>query len=96
MVDARTGQLKWQYDPEVPGIWDVRACCGVQNRGAAVWKGRVYFGTLDGRLIALDAETGEHHGEHAQRLDQPIGRSLLIKAHARKMPPYDVDRKSRV
>jgi alcohol dehydrogenase (cytochrome c)/quinohemoprotein ethanol dehydrogenase len=58
-VDARTGQMLWQYDPEVPGIWDVRACCGVQNRGAAVWKGRVYVGTLDGRLIALDAETGE-------------------------------------
>jgi PQQ-dependent dehydrogenase (methanol/ethanol family) len=58
-VDARTGRLLWQYDPEVPGIWDVRACCGVQNRGAAVWKGRVYAGTLDGRLIALQADTGE-------------------------------------
>jgi len=58
-VDAKTGRLLWQYDPEVPGIWDVRACCGVQNRGVAVWKGRIYSATLDGRLIALDAETGE-------------------------------------
>jgi PQQ-dependent dehydrogenase (methanol/ethanol family) len=58
-VNARTGQLLWQYDPQVPGIWDVRACCGVQNRGAAVWQGRVISATLDGRLIALDAETGE-------------------------------------
>ncbi len=58
-VDAKTGRLLWQYDPEVPGIWNIRACCGVQNRGAAVWKGRVYFGALDGRLIALDAATGE-------------------------------------
>ena len=58
-VDAKTGRLLWQYDPEVPGIWDVRACCGVQNRGVAVWKGRVYAATLDGRLLALDAETGE-------------------------------------
>jgi len=58
-VDAKTGFLKWQYDPEVPGIWNIRACCGVQNRGAAVWKGRVYFATLDGRLIALDAMTGD-------------------------------------
>jgi PQQ-dependent dehydrogenase (methanol/ethanol family) len=58
-VDAKTGQLLWQYDPQVPGIWDVRACCGVQNRGAAVWQGRVISGTLDGRLIALDAETGK-------------------------------------
>ena len=59
VLDAATGQLKWQYDPEVPKEWDAKSCCGVQNRGAAVWKGRVYVGTIDGRLIALDAETGE-------------------------------------
>jgi PQQ-dependent dehydrogenase (methanol/ethanol family) len=58
-LDAKTGQLKWQYDPEVPKAWDAKSCCGVQNRGAAVWEGRVYAGTIDGRLIALDAETGE-------------------------------------
>jgi len=58
-VNAKTGQLLWQYDPQVPGIWDVRACCGVQNRGVAVWQGRVISATLDGRLISLDAETGE-------------------------------------
>ena len=59
VLDAATGQLKWQYDPEVPKEWDAKSCCGVQNRGAAVWKGRVFVGTIDGRLIALDAETGE-------------------------------------
>jgi PQQ-dependent dehydrogenase (methanol/ethanol family) len=59
VVDAATGRLKWQYDPEVPKEWDIKSCCGVQNRGAAVWKGRVYIGTIDGRLIALNAETGE-------------------------------------
>jgi alcohol dehydrogenase (cytochrome c)/quinohemoprotein ethanol dehydrogenase len=61
-LDTKRGQEAtplWQYDPEVPGIWDVRACCGVQNRGPAVWKGKVYAGTLDGRLIALDATSGE-------------------------------------
>ncbi len=58
-VDAKTGRLVWQYDPQVPGIWDVRACCGVQNRGVAVWQGRVISATLDGRLLALDAESGE-------------------------------------
>ena len=36
-----------------------KACCDVVNRGVAVWKGKVYVGTLDGRLIALDAETGK-------------------------------------
>ena len=59
VLDAATGRLKWQYDPEVSKAWDVKTCCGVQNRGAAVWKGRVYVGTIDGRLIALDAETGD-------------------------------------
>lgn len=58
-VDAKTGRMLWQYDPQVPGIWDVRACCGVQNRGPAVWNGHVYSATLDGRLLALDAGTGE-------------------------------------
>ena len=58
-LDAKTGRLKWQYDPEVPKEWDAKSCCGVQNRGAAVWKGRVFVGTIDGRLISLDAETGE-------------------------------------
>ncbi len=58
-LNAGTGELLWQFDPEVPGAWAIKSCCGVQNRGAAVWMGRVYVGTLDGRLIALDAETGE-------------------------------------
>lgn len=42
VLDAGSGQLKWQYDPEVPKEWDVKTCCGVQNRGVAVWKGRVF------------------------------------------------------
>ncbi|MCG8443646.1 MAG: PQQ-dependent dehydrogenase, methanol/ethanol family [Caulobacterales bacterium] len=58
-LDAETGELLWDYDPEVPLATGAKACCDVVNRGAAVWKGRVYVGALDGRLIALDAETGE-------------------------------------
>ena len=57
--DARTGALLWQYDPEVPREWGFNACCDVVNRGVAVWEDRVFVGTLDGRLIALSAETGE-------------------------------------
>lgn len=57
--DARTGELLWEYDPEVPKAWGANACCDVVNRGVAVWKGRVYVGTIDGRLIAIDAATGE-------------------------------------
>jgi len=55
---AVTGELLWEYDPQVPPEWAVNVCCDVVNRGVAVWKGRVYFGTLDGRLIALDAKNG--------------------------------------
>jgi quinohemoprotein ethanol dehydrogenase len=57
--DAVTGEQLWEYDPEVPGEWGVNACCDVVNRGVAVWEGKVYVGTIDGRLIALDAKTGE-------------------------------------
>ena len=41
--------------PKVPGQAAINACCDVVNRGVAAWKGRIYLGTLDGRLIALDA-----------------------------------------
>ena len=57
--DGRTGELIWAYDPEVPKAWGRHACCDVVNRGVAVWKGRVFVGTLDGRLVALDAGNGE-------------------------------------
>lgn len=57
-LNAVRGQLLWSFDPKVPGAWAVNACCDVVNRGVAVWNGKVFFGTLDGRLIALDAATG--------------------------------------
>lgn len=57
--DARTGELLWSYDPQVPKEWGKNACCDVVNRGVAVWEGKVYVGTIDGRLVALDAATGE-------------------------------------
>src|SRR5271165_4408494 len=58
-LSAKTGALLWTYDPKVPGKAALNACCDVVNRGAAAWKGRIYSGTLDGRLIALDAATGK-------------------------------------
>jgi quinohemoprotein ethanol dehydrogenase len=57
--DAKSGKLLWSYDPKVPGEWAVNACCDVVNRGVAAWKGRLYLGTIDARLIALDAATGK-------------------------------------
>ncbi|MEX0943104.1 MAG: PQQ-binding-like beta-propeller repeat protein, partial [Pseudomonadales bacterium] len=56
--NAKTGELIWKYDPEVPKAWGANACCDVVNRGVALWKGKVYVGTLDGRLVALDAASG--------------------------------------
>jgi quinohemoprotein ethanol dehydrogenase len=58
-IDAATGAALWKYDPKVSGDVGRWACCDVVNRGVAVWKGKVYVGALDGRLIALDAGTGE-------------------------------------
>jgi PQQ-dependent dehydrogenase (methanol/ethanol family) len=61
-IDVRTGALKWRWDPGLvqggTAADGPRACCGPVNRGVALYKGRVYVGLLDGRLVALDAETG--------------------------------------
>ncbi len=56
--NAATGELLWEYDPEVPGETGAKACCDVVNRGLAAWGDKLYLGTLDGRLVALDRETG--------------------------------------
>jgi quinohemoprotein ethanol dehydrogenase len=58
-LDAKTGALKWKFDPQVPRETGFHACCDVVNRGVAVWKGKVYVATLDGRLMALDAASGK-------------------------------------
>ena len=57
--DAATGEPLWEFDPQVPGETGVKACCDVVNRGLAAWGDRLFFGTLDGRLVALDRDTGE-------------------------------------
>ncbi|MBF1800581.1 PQQ-dependent dehydrogenase, methanol/ethanol family [Alloalcanivorax profundimaris] len=58
-LDARSGELLWKYDPGVTKTRARDGCCGPVNRGVAVWQGKVYVGAYDGRLIALDAATGE-------------------------------------
>jgi quinohemoprotein ethanol dehydrogenase len=58
-LDAKTGAEKWVYDPAVDRAVGVKACCDVVNRGVAVYDGKVYVGVIDGRLEALNAETGE-------------------------------------
>jgi quinohemoprotein ethanol dehydrogenase len=57
--DALNGALRWAYDPEVPRETLVRTCCDAVNRGVALYGDKVYVAALDGRLIALDQETGK-------------------------------------
>jgi len=58
-LDARSGELKWFYNPEVDRSFLAKGCCDAVNRGAAYSDGRVFVGTYDGRLVALSAASGE-------------------------------------
>jgi len=66
-LDARTGEQLWHYDAKVPKSHLAKTCCGPVNRGVALWQGdsnnqlQLFFGALDGRLIALDAATGNQN-----------------------------------
>ncbi|GIR07615.1 MAG: alcohol dehydrogenase [Gammaproteobacteria bacterium] len=57
-LDAKTGDLLWTHDPQVERAWANNACCDVVNRGVALYENSIFFGTLDGRLISLDKDTG--------------------------------------
>ena len=57
-LDGKTGQVLWKYDPKVPRARGLYACCDIVNRGVAFYQGKVYVGTFDGRLVALDAKSG--------------------------------------
>jgi quinohemoprotein ethanol dehydrogenase len=69
-ADARTGRMKWRYDPDIARQPIAGLCCGPVNRGVALYHGKVYAGLLDGRLIALDQETGKKIWE-SRVIDDP-------------------------
>ncbi len=56
-IDAKTGKEIWQYDARLPE--GILPCCDVVNRGAALYGDNIYFGTLDAKIVALDAKTGK-------------------------------------
>src|SRR5438552_1474542 len=59
-VDARTGKERWRWDPEVnQAAVRPKICCGVVNRGIAIYQGKIIAPVIDGRLEALDTETGK-------------------------------------
>jgi len=57
-IEAKTGKLLWTYDLEVPRSRARVLCCDAINRGVAFYRGKIYVGTLDGRLIAINATSG--------------------------------------
>ena len=78
-VDARTGKELWRSDPEVnQEIWQSRICCGVVNRGMALYKDKVIAPVVDGRLRALDAKTGQNN----------LGNARLARQHAVHASPW--------
>jgi alcohol dehydrogenase (cytochrome c) len=58
-VNAKTGEVKWRYSPEVPKGIDQFACCDVNNRGVAHADGKIFVGRLDAHVAAVDAKTGK-------------------------------------
>ena len=58
-VDARTGLMKWKYEPTYADGLDAMLCCGPINRGLAMAGDRVFVATLDARLVALDRADGK-------------------------------------
>ena len=75
---GRKGVIKWKMDPGIDRAWagDV-ACCGVNNRGVALWKDKVISIALDGRMFAINKATGEVAWE--RKIAEPaIGETLTI------------------
>lgn len=56
-LDARTGRKIWSYAHRLPD--DIRPCCDVVNRGAAIYGDKIFVGTLDAAMVALDRKTGK-------------------------------------
>src|SRR5438309_4191537 len=60
VTSGKKGMFRWKFDPATDKAWagDV-ACCGVNNRGVALWKDKIISSSLDGRLFAINKATGE-------------------------------------
>ncbi len=84
-INAKTGEVLWKYDPKIRLESMRDACCDAVNRGVAVWKGKVYLGALDGRLIAIDAKTGKQVWEtQTTPVDEPYtitGAPRIVKGN---------------
>jgi quinohemoprotein ethanol dehydrogenase len=75
-VDTRTGKRLWTFDPGVDREKGYRGCCDVVNRGVALYKGKVFVGSYDGRLVALDAATGNKIWEKDTVIDRKMSYTI--------------------
>lgn len=81
-IDPVSGELLWQYDPKAAEAAGRALRMGWGIRGIAYWNGKIYTGTHDGRLIALDAKTGELVWS-AMTLDEDVRDKLFISGPPR-------------
>ena len=80
-LDATSGEEIWRYDPQVDRSYARLACCGpAHNRGVAVYEGKIYVGTFDGRLVAIDATTGEEAWDVDTWIPAGLGRFNITGA----------------
>jgi len=75
-VDVRTGQRLWSFDPQVDRGGGWKGCCDVVNRGVALYQGKVFVASYDGRLIALDAATGAKLWEKDTIIDRKFSYTI--------------------
>ncbi len=61
-LDARTGKIRWQYQPVIAEDVEPFVCCDLDSRGVTYADGKILFGTLDGRLIALEPRPAKRSG----------------------------------
>jgi PQQ-dependent dehydrogenase (methanol/ethanol family) len=76
-LDAATGDLKWSYAPVANPAAKGVACCDVVTRGLAYDNGKIFLATLDGYLVAIDAETGKERW-HTKLGDINLGETVTM------------------
>ena len=90
-VNAKTGAIRWKYAPEIPPDVQQTTCCGLDNRGVAYARGKVFVARLDAMLVALDAGTGkelwkakvvDYKQGHAITSPPTIAKNLVITGFA--------------
>jgi quinohemoprotein ethanol dehydrogenase len=83
--DAKSGEQRWKYNPLIHGE-RLRYNVGLVNRGIAAWRGKIIMGTLDARLVAIDAKTGKEAWS-TDTVPESLGLGEMGKHYAITMAP---------